>query len=731
MGIDDLGLRRAGMMAYQFGNRVLGVAQASYERVLANTAIVGRGERDGLYMADALWRGRRGIVEGWWSTQFDVSRLRRFGVPADELPPKQVLLRAYLIPLLQLLRAWIRTGQARYADVYLDERLRYAPHQAGLDERKRFFDEVVPRDEEFALRTVPKGLLRSALRERLGQLHAPLRQGPAASPLRVFALGDCLMNEVRVALVSRCRSAGIPLDFRGHYFSATGAGLSVDAPRAVLRTFPAQVIALSFLSYKGIVPFATLMREADRLKTAEVEQYVDAIAAIIRDFLCELRRDTDAPFIVHNASGLPLSPLRRLVPLLSPLSPAHEFALERVNAAVADVVTHTRNTILMDEAGVARKRGLRACLERMVPQSIAPGADFHTARFGEYLVPGYVDVLHSFRALSHCKVLAVDFDNTLWDGVMADGGVVQRHDLQKALRRLKEGGIVLVAVSKNDPKNIRWSEMTLQPDDFVLQKINWDLKVKSIREAAQELDVGLDSFVLLDDNPAERELVRTEFPQVGSIDPNSPDALVWLERMLCFPNVRETEEARKRTEMYRQQAARRTALQAPLDYPTMMARLQLTARFSAARDSDIDRVVELVQRTNQFNTTTIRYSRQDLLGFMGSPTHGVYASTLSDKFGSMGLVAVAVVRRNGRERVIESFVMSCRAMGFGLEQLVLRRVLDAEGGPDIHFVGRYVPTERNSPCSRLYEEHGFVRRTDTEWFLAPDAERPEAPAWFS
>ena len=327
-------------------------------------------------------------------------------------------------------------------------------------------------------------------------------------------------------------------------------------------------------------------------------------------------------------------------------------------------------------------------------------------------------------------MLLLDFDGTLWEGVMADGPVRHRHDLQSLVRRVKEAGILLVAVSKNDPAHVRWNEMTLKPSDFVLHKIGWDLKVQSISDAARELDLGFDSFVLIDDNPVERELVQRQFPMICTLDPTDPNCARWLERMLQFPNTRNTEEARTRTEMYRRQSLRRDTLRQPFDYPSMMAGLGLAVRFRRATRGDLDRVVELIQRTNQFNTTTIRYSKQELQALLESDHNAVYVAALSDKFGSVGLVCVTIIERKLSDRIFNSFVMSCRAIGFELERLMLRLVIDAESSDATRFVGRFLPTSRNTPCKDLFSSNGFYRRGDCEWALEPNATRPEKPVWF-
>jgi FkbH-like protein len=144
---------------------------------------------------------------------------------------------------------------------------------------------------------------------------------------------------------------------------------------------------------------------------------------------------------------------------------------------------------------------------------------------------------------------------------------------------------------------------------------------------------------------------------------------------------------------------------------------------------DLDRLCELVQRTNQFNTTTIRYSKAQLQEMMASPRYGIYVAHLSDRFGKQGLVLAVVVSRQGDVCTFESFVMSCRAMGFELERLALALTIEAE--EDAHtFVGRFVPTERNNPAAELYSAHGFVTAGPEEWILGPGAERPQAPDWF-
>ncbi|HKV75124.1 MAG TPA: HAD-IIIC family phosphatase [Gemmatimonadales bacterium] len=676
--------------------------------------------------AAALEAGKPVLVERWSRRQFDPALVERYGIVGVQ--DRRSMEVSFVGPLIDLLIAAIRTGEPRYREVYLDERLRYAPHQAEPAVRVAYFGETVPGDQADLLDSLNDPALAAALEPLLTELHAPLRGTPGDDSIRLLAVGDCLLNEVRVFLPTRTAADGIALDMRCLYFSAVvGRSIGTEQVTKFIAETAPHLISFSFLTYEGLPPYSALLREADRLAPAELEGRVTALVGSIREFLNQVREKTDAPFLIHNASGLPLTRFRRRLPLPA-LSAGRRRVLAALNQALTELCANTPNALLVDERAVAEERGYRESSRPVIPAAIARGAAFHTSRFGEFLAEPYREVLRSFRDLRKAKVLLVDFDNTLWEGVMADGAVVHHHDRQRLLRTLKEAGILLVALSKNDPANIRWDEMTLKQEDFVLLKISWDLKAGSIARAAEELDLGLDSFVLIDDNPAERELVRNELPKVRLLDATAAESWRSLERMLAFPNTRATEEARSRTEMYRAQAQRREAQARAFDYPSMMAALELEAAFGPAVRADLDRITELVQRTNQFNTTTIRHSKTDLLRFLESPAHGVYVADLADKFGKLGLVGVVIIERKDGNAVFDSFVMSCRAMGFGLERLMLRAAMDAEPAA-AGFVGRFVPTDRNTPASGLFEEGGFRRTDATTWQLQRADTRPATPEW--
>jgi FkbH-like protein len=399
--------------------------------------------------------------------------------------------------------------------------------------------------------------------------------------------------------------------------------------------------------------------------------------------------------------------------------------VETINNRLELLVQSIRNAILIDEYETARKAGFKKCAREVFPKSVTSGGMLHTGYLGYYLSSPYLKVLNAFKNLGKCKAIMLDFDNTLWQGVMGDGEVEHFSDRQALLKRLKEMGILLVSVSKNSEENIRWDEMVLKYDDFVLHKINWDLKIQSITSAVAELNIGMDSIIFIDDNPVEIELVKQELKDIVVLDATKESTWSQLEMMLSFPNTKETDESRKRTEMYRQSFERKKSLnQEKYDYPKLMASLELKVSFRKALKSDLERIDELVNRTNQFNTTTIRYSKDELHAMMEGSLHELYVATLSDKFGSLGVVLVVILELQGTTTVINSFIMSCRAMGFALENQVMHLLTTPGFMTHTKLVGLFKETDRNTPCASLYKNSHFSESAEGEWVYYPGKDIP-------
>jgi len=316
------------------------------------------------------------------------------------------------------------------------------------------------------------------------------------------------------------------------------------------------------------------------------------------------------------------------------------------------------------------------------------------------------------------KALAVDFDGTLWRGTVGEdgpAGIEPDVALQCELKTLKARGILLVGLSKNNPADVApvWDDprMVLKADDFAAVRVNWEPKSANLAATAAALNLGLESFVFYDDNPAERAEMRAALPMVAV--PEAPLPPRRLTR-LWFPAFRTTDEDRVRTELYHAEAARRdfAAGRALADY---LRDLALRAEFHPVRTAEFARVAQLAQKTNQFNVCTNRLTIDDVARCAADPARALWTVHAGDRFGDQGLVAFVCVEIRGACARITDWVMSCRAMNRRLEfavQAACERALVARGVTLLRAEWRRTP--KNAPVAELFDRFGFRRVTDAE-----------------
>ena len=311
------------------------------------------------------------------------------------------------------------------------------------------------------------------------------------------------------------------------------------------------------------------------------------------------------------------------------------------------------------------------------------------------------------------KVVAVDLDNTLWDGVIGEDGLAgirAKPAFERDLKDLKDRGVLLVALSKNNLedglKGLGCLEV-LKKDDFIAWRINWDCKAENLVQVAEELNLGVDAFVFVDDNPAERLEMQAKIPEVtvAAFPPNLG---------AYFPPREITEEDRHKTEEYRAEAERRRCLAGMRDEmrevrEEVFRELGVEVDIHPLLEDEVNRVAQLSQKANQFNVCTNRYSEDEVRTLAKEGL--VVTAHAKDKFGDQGLVAYVVVR--GTE--IVDWVMSCRTMGRGIEERVeaeVERLMAARGVGRI--AARWRASGRNAPVKELFERFGFKLESESE-----------------
>jgi len=638
----------------------------------------------------------------------------------------------------------VPTLLARYYQplVHLAELAAEAPHEAEaallLEESRRFIDRFLPLATQRALQEQ----LLSAWHEAALTLNPKAAQGiarvigwlaaskSADAALTLVGAGDCLLTDIRAFLQPLAAQQGIDLAMTSLYLSAAGDGsFPVEEIVRFAQGQNAQLLAVSLFTYDGLPVWRLLRAGEARFLAQAIDQ--------AERFLAALRQQTELPILLHGICGLPLSGWRAKLPAalaerfaIAPFPRTLQALFTALDEALRQIAARFDHLWFIDETAIAQQMGWWHADRLVTNGRQFHEALFHRRRFGAGLARTYLEVAQAWVTLRGVKVLAVDFDNTLWEGVMAEGPVRHFTHRQALLKRLRDHGIVLVALSKNDPEKIRWGEMALQPDDFVARAIGWDLKPTVLADLAQQLNLGLDSFIFIDDNPTERGLMAQTLPAVRTLDAADPFTWRMLEILPALPWCSQTEEAKARTALYQAQLARQQATVAYGNHgggdAAVLAALELTMTIHRMRDDELTRVHELANRTNQFNTTTIRYHEAELR----DPKRQVWVGYLRDRFGAYGLVLVAVLVPQPDSTVaIEDFLMSCRAMGYGAETTFLAAVHEGLGYAPLR--GRFLPTEKNAPAASFFARCGFTEAEPGVWFLDRATPVREKAPWIT
>ncbi len=356
------------------------------------------------------------------------------------------------------------------------------------------------------------------------------------------------------------------------------------------------------------------------------------------------------------------------------------------------------------------------------------------------------------------KVLCTDLDNTFWGGIVGEDGP---HGIatgsafpgncflayQRYLKQLASRGILLAIVSKNNEADVeeafqlRAADLGLELSDFVARKISWGEKTDALRELAQELNLGLDSFVFIDDNPVECEAIRQNLPEVAVI--NAPADTPWqLPRLLSdeswFDAATVTADDLNRAKDYKAQAQREALSLNAGNRDEFLQSLGIVCTFVSAVEAPLARSVQLLAKTNQFNLTTRRHSAAEVEQFAGSPGGIAVAVRVRDRFGDAGVVGLALARQEQDCCWIDSFLLSCRVIGRGIETALLAHIASHAAKTGCRWlVGEYAETKKNSLCSAFYPDHGFLRNTSLDrqdsvvYQLDISNQLPASPPWLT
>ena len=334
------------------------------------------------------------------------------------------------------------------------------------------------------------------------------------------------------------------------------------------------------------------------------------------------------------------------------------------------------------------------------------------------------------------KCIVVDLDNTLWGGIIGDDGIENIHigtlgigkaftRFQKWLKELKNRGIILAVCSKNEEtiaKSVfqNHPEMILKLEDIAVFIANWNSKADNINHIQKILNIGFDSMVFLDDNPAEREIVRKHIPEICvpelPVDPS--DYLPFLISENLFETVNFSENDSERTKQYQEEAKRQAFSSSITNMDDYLTSLQMTAKVTSFQKNDVERIAQLTQRSNQFNLRTVRYSSQEIQKIINDKNYLTFSVHMEDKFGSYGLISLAIIKIQDSKAFIESWIMSCRVLKRTVEYMLMNIVMAKLKERNISILtGEYIPTEKNKLVENLLANLSMEKQEENKYVL--------------
>ena len=334
------------------------------------------------------------------------------------------------------------------------------------------------------------------------------------------------------------------------------------------------------------------------------------------------------------------------------------------------------------------------------------------------------------------KCIVLDLDNTLWGNIIGEDGFEGIKigpytegrsfvEFQKVIKSLSENGIILAINSKNNQKDAMKAinehpHMILREQDFSCMKINWNDKISNMKEISNELNIGLDSIVFFDDDPVNRELIRMSMPEINTVElPEDPSTYAEILRNLNdFNTLKITKDDTERKKMYSQEQNRQKLESNTENLNEYLKKLDIKIKIKLDNKIAISRISQLILKTNQFNLTTKRYQEEQIKEFVEDETMIVGCSEVEDKFGENGITNVFIIKTKSNEWIIDTFLLSCRIMGRGIEEGIIGKILEIAKQKGIEKItATFIPTEKNKPAENFLKNYGFKKENENWVFL--------------
>jgi FkbH-like protein len=476
-----------------------------------------------------------------------------------------------------------------------------------------------------------------------------------------------------------------------------------------------------------------LAHEYSALNGAEIEQAIDRVVIDLHGALTAFRRHSSSALVLQTFS-LPRHALFGVGEAMSETS--QTSAIRQLNAKLSSMARTLSGVFVLDTDRLAAEVGYESWHDSKTWYLARAPLSVRALRALASMQARYIRAVTA----SPRKCLVLDLDNTLWGGVIGESGLAGiklghtfpgnvYRDFQRAVLQLHQQGVILAINSKNNPGDVdevfrSHPDMILRREHFAAVRVNWQPKPKNMLEIAEELRIGLDALVFVDDDDAECALMRQSLPQVLTLDVcHDPSTrLDLLRNTTVFEKLSLTVEDRRRGELYRAQSQREEWRQTAASLEDFFAGLGMEADIRPVDAFSEPRVADLIQKTNQFNLTTRRYSPVELTSILKNPSYAAFSVRVTDRFGDNGIVGVAILERTAGRARVDTLLLSCRVIGRHVETALLAFLAEwAEGQGVALLEGEFIPTAKNAPAADFYDREGFhnaaTEGAATRWVL--------------
>ena len=410
------------------------------------------------------------------------------------------------------------------------------------------------------------------------------------------------------------------------------------------------------------------------------------------------------------------------------------YQVRKINFELMNLSQKHKNLFINDVASLRNTLGAEFCTD---PKIYVTTDLIFSLDFLPIVAKNITDIILSIAGtMKKCVIL--DLDNTLWGGIIGDDGMenIQIGELgigkaftalQMWLKQLKQRGIILAVCSKNDETIAKepfekHPDMILKLSDIAVFVADWDNKVQNINYIQSILNIGFDSMVFLDDNPFERNMVKTHIPDITVPDlPEDPaEYLTYLRSCNLFETASFTPEDEQRTQQYQEEAQRAVVQKQCINEDEFLSSLNMHSMVKPFDKFTIPRVSQLTQRSNQFNLRTVRYTEEEISAISNSDEYLTLDFTLEDKYGDYGLISVIILKKQSAALFIDTWIMSCRVLKRGMEKFVLNMIAQQVRKIGVkEIIGEYLPTAKNGIVKEHYHELGFTKcdGENNKWIL--------------